>query len=628
MRELHIDIETRSRFDLRKGGVYRYADDPSFQILLFAYSFDGGPVECIDLTRDELPEEIVDALTDKNVMKWAHNATFERIAIGAHLGEVLDPSQWRCTMIHAAELGLPLSLDKLASFLQTDAQKDHTGKRLITKFSIPNNKTGEFNNPSDHPADWNSFIKYCIQDVRAEMDIAAILNENPMPESEWEFYALDQKINDAGLAVDRRLTIGAITANAKVEDDAKEQLDELTGLANPKSAQQLKKWLIEQGVYTTSIDKAAVEDMLSQPDLPELVREVLTLRKSISNTSVKKFEAFQNMTCSDDRVHGLLQFYGASRTGRWAGRGVQLQNLPKNKVDGAELDAIRDKVREGGFVDADILKQLIRTTIIAPEGRELLVSDFSAIEARVLSWVAGEQWALEAFATHGKIYEATAAEMYKVSIEEVDKEMRGKGKVAVLACGYGGGVNALLNMGAEKMGLKESELQPIINQWRAANSNIVKLWYDVERAAKGAMVGHKTKVAGGKIRFQKRGTTLFMKLPSGRELAYQHAKLVGDRIEYKGQGTAAAFMTQSTWGGKLVENLTQAIARDVLAESMRNLDDLGYEVIGHVHDEVLIEDDKNATTIEEIEDIMAIRPTWAPELPLAAEGFKAEYYQK
>jgi len=628
MRELHIDIETRSRADLRKGGVYRYADDPSFQILLFAYSFDGEPVQCIDLTRDELPQEIVDALSDKNVIKWAHNATFERIAIGSHLGEMLDPAQWRCTMIHAAELGMPLSLEKLAAFLQTDAQKDHTGKRLITKFSIPDRKTNDFNDPEDHPADWNSFIKYCIQDVRAEMDIAAILNENPMPESEWELYALDQKINDAGLAVDRKLAIGAVTANAKVEDDAKEQLDELTGLANPKSAAQLKQWLADQGVYTTSIDKAAVENMLSQKDLPEIVREVLTLRKSISNTSVKKFEAFQNMTCSDGRVHGLLQFYGAARTGRWAGRGVQLQNLPKNKVEGEELDKIRNTVRDGGFVDADILKQLIRTTIIAPEGRELLVSDFSAIEARVLAWVAGEQWALDAFADHGKIYEATAAQMYKVDIEDVDKEMRGKGKVAVLACGYGGGVNALLAMGAEKMGLKESELQPIINQWRSANSNIVKLWYDVERAAKGAMAGLKTKVAGGKIKFQKRGTTLFMKLPSGRELAYQHAKINGDRIEYKGQGSAVAFMTQSTWGGKLVENLTQAIARDVLAESMRNLDDLGYEVIGHVHDEVLIEDDKNATTIEEIEDIMAIRPTWAPELPLGAEGFKADYYQK
>ena len=628
MKELHIDIETRSATDLRKAGVYRYVDDPEFEIMLFAYSYDGGPVKCIDLMKYELPDEIRDLILDPSVIKWAHNATFERVCIGKLLGEQLDASQWRCTMIHAAELGLPLSLDKLATFLRTDAQKDSAGKRLITKFSIPNKKTGEFNDPLDHPQDWKSFIEYCKQDVEAEMDIAEILNQNPMTEDEWTLYALDQKINDAGLAVDRKLTIGAITANAKVEDDAKEKLDELTGLANPKSAMQLKKWLGDQGVYTTSIDKAAVEDMLAKPDLPEVVREVLELRKSISNTSVKKFEAINNMACSNGRVHGLLQFYGAARTGRWAGRGIQLQNLPRNKVEGEELDALRDKVRGGAFVDSEQLKQLIRTAIVAPEGHELLVSDFSAIEARVLAWVASETWVLEAFADHGKIYEATAAAMYKTTIDEVDKDMRQKGKVAVLACGYGGGVHALEAMGAIKMGLSESELQPIVNQWRSANPNIVKLWYDVERAAKGALSGLKTKVAGGKIRFQKRGTTLFMKLPSGRELAYQHAKIINDRIEYKGQGSAVAFMTQSTWGGKLVENLTQAIARDVLAESMLNLDGLGYKVIGHVHDEVIIEDEKNATDIDEIEDIMSIRPTWAPDLPLNAEGFKAEYYKK
>lgn len=628
MTELHIDIETKSRTDLRKAGVYKYTEDADFEVMLFAYSIDGKPVKCIDLTKYELPEELVEMIKDPNVVKWAHNATFERVALSRMLGgEMLDPSQWRCTMIHAAELGLPLSLDKLGVFLRTEAQKDSVGKRLITKFSIPN-RAGEFNDPLDHPQDWQSFIDYCIKDVETEMDIAEILNKTPMVDSEWELYALDQKINDAGLAVDRKLTIGAITANAKVEDDAKEKLDELTGLANPKSAQQLKGWLAEQGVHTNSIDKAAVENMLADKELPEIVREVLELRKSISNTSVKKFEAINNMACSNGRVHGLLQFYGAARTGRWAGRGIQLQNLPRNKVEGEELDTLRDKVREGAFVSSDELKQLIRTAIIAPDGYELLVSDFSAIEARVLAWVASEEWVLEAFEDHGKIYEATAAQMYKTTIDEVDKDMRQKGKVAVLACGYGGGVNALLAMGAEKMGLKESELQPIVNQWRQANPNIVKLWYDVERAAKGALAGLRTKVAGGKIRFRKDGTTLFMKLPSGRELAYQHAKLVGDRIEYKGQGSAVAFMTQSTWGGKLVENLTQAIARDVLAESMLNLDGLGFKVIGHVHDEVLIEDERNATDIDEIEDIMSIRPKWAPDLPLNAEGFKAIYYKK
>ena len=627
MRVLNCDIETRSGADLRKTGVYRYVDDPGFKILLFAYSLNGSPVQCIDLTKQDLPDNIKALLVDESVTKWAHNAQFERVCLGKTLGVTLDPSQFRCTMIHAAELGMPLSLDKLAAFLQIDEQKDQAGKRLINKFSIPT-KDGSWNSPDDHPTDWQAFIDYCIRDVEAEMGIAQHLNENPMPESEWELYALDQRINDNGIKVDLKLARGAVDASALLEADGWVKLDLLTGLENPKSAAQLKRWLGEQGVAATSIDKSSVDEMLARDELPTNVRQVLKLRKLLSNTSVKKYEAITNMVAADDRVHGLLQFYGASRTGRWSGRGIQIQNLPRNKMEGAELDAARESVKSGEPATGDTLKQLIRTALVPAAGHEFLVSDFSAIEARVLAWVAGERWALEAFADHGKIYEATAAVMYKVDIEAVDKDMRQKGKVAVLACGYGGGVNALEAMGAIKMGLAQRELQPIINQWRAANRNIVKLWYDTERAAKGALAGGKTKVAGGKIKFEKRGTTLFMRLPSGRELAYQKVKLVGDRIEYKGQGTAAAFTTQTTWGGKLVENLTQAIARDVLAEAMLTLDMMGYKITGHIHDEVIIEAPKNTTDIKEIEGIMSTEIDWAKGLPLDAEGFVADYYRK
>lgn len=627
MSVIHIDIETKSGADLRKTGVYRYADDPDFKILLFAYSIDGAPVECIDLTREELPAEIIEMLTDPGVTKWAHNAQFERVALSKHLGEKLDPAQWRCTMIHAAQLGLPLSLDKLAAFLEIDQQKDQAGKRLINKFSTPT-KDGGWNSPADHPADWKAFINYCIRDVEAEMGIADVLDQEPVPEHEWELYALDQRINDAGIGVDVGLANGAVTMSSTNEADTMAKLDLLTGLDNPKSAAQLKNWLGDQGVLTDSIDKASVEEMLGRDDLPDNARQVLKLRKLLSSTSVKKYEAILNMVAADSRVHGLLQFYGASRTGRWSGRGVQIQNLPRNKLEGEELDQAREQVKAGERVPDSTLKQLIRTALVPADGHEFLVSDFSAIEARVLAWVAGERWALEAFATHGKIYEATAAAMYKVSIDEVDGDLRQKGKVAVLACGYGGGVNALMAMGALKSGLTERELQPIIDQWRGANRNIVKLWYDTERAAKGALAGAKTRVAGGKIRFEKRGSTLFMRLPSGRELAYQKVRLVNDRIEYKGQGTAAAFTTQHTWGGKLVENLTQAIARDLLAEAMVNIDLMGYRIVGHVHDEIIVEHPKNASDISEIEGIMALPPAWAEGLPLDAEGFKTDYYKK
>lgn len=627
MKTLHIDIETRSAVDLRKAGVYKYVSDDSFDILLFAYAVDDGPVKCIDLTRNELPDDIRLMIINPSVIKYAHNAQFERVALSAYLGHTLYPTAWRCTMIHAAQLGMPLSLDKLAAYLKIDAQKDQAGKRLINKFSVPT-KDGGWNAPEDHPEDWQRFINYCIRDVEAEMQIAEFLNRAPVPESEWELYALDQRINDNGIGVDVELAEGAVNASAENEAAGMAKLKLLTDLDNPKSAAQLKRWLAGEGIHAPSIVKDAVVELLEQDDLPENVRQVLKLRLALSNTSVKKYQAILNMVCPDGRVHGLLQFYGASRTGRWAGRGIQIQNLPRNKMEGEELDAARESVKRGETADGSVLKQLIRTALVPADGCEFLVSDFSAIEARVLAWIAGERWALEAFADHGKIYEATAAQMYKVSIDDVDKDMRSKGKVAVLACGYGGGVNALKAMGAEKMGLKEGELQPIIDQWRNANRNVCKLWYEVENAAKGAIAGVKTKAADGKLTFEKRGMTLFIKLPSGRELAYQKARITGDRIEYVGQGTAAAFILLSTWGGKLVENVTQAIARDVLAESMLNLDTFGYKIVGHVHDEVIVEAEKNTTAIEEIEAIMATEIPWAEGLPLNAEGFATEYYRK
>jgi len=641
MKTLHIDIETYSPQDLAKVGVYRYVDDTAFSVLLFAYSIDGCGVECIDLTSTPgLPTKLADALQDPQVIKYAHNAQFERVCLAKEFGIKLDPAQWRCTMIWAAELGLPQSLDKLASYLNLEQQKDKAGARLISRFCKPNTSQDELslshapNKAADYPDDWDRFIEYCKQDVVVEMELEKVLSKHPLTDQEWELYALDQKINDNGFMIDRELVEAAVEISNKLTSNATCALKALTGLANPNSVSQLLAWCNENGAKLTSVDKKAVEASLEDSKTPLIVKKALQYRQATANTSVKKYQAMLNTVCSDNRIHGLVQFYGASRTGRWAGRLVQVQNLPRGDIEGEKLDQIRELVKEkDSSINSDALKSLIRTAFIPPRLYTFLISDFSAIEARVLAWLAGETWALKAFADHGKIYEATAAKMYRCEIDNVDKDMRQKGKVAVLACGYGGGVNALKAMGATKIGLKENQLQPIIDQWRDANPNIVRLWQLVDNAAKEACLGRTTRV--GAIRFRHDGKTLFITLPNGRFLAYQKAKWDGNRISYDGQGTAAYFTKQETWGGKLVENITQAVARDLLAEGMLNLDLAGYKIVAHVHDEIIIEElveksgvAKSTTKIDEINGIISVTPKWAEGLPLNAEGFISRYYKK
>ena len=624
MKTLVCDIETYSSVDLKKSGVYRYTDDTAFSVLLFAYSINGQPVKIIDLTKGELPSNLVSALVDPDVIKWAHNAQFERVCLSKHLCQKLDPRQWRCSMVYAAELGLPQSLDQLARYLIVDQQKDKSGARLIAKFTRP----AKLDELSDYADDWEKFKEYCKQDVRTEIAIIDKLSKYSILESEWELYALDQKINDYGIGVDLELIKSAVKIVEDRQSEAIAKLKLITELENPNSVAQLTQWLKEQGVNLNSLDKKTCAELLEK-DLPLKARQALELRQAISNTSVKKYQAMCECICSDGRIHGTTQFYGASRTGRWAGRLVQVQNLPRNKLVGKELDLARELVKkEDPSITFDTLKSLIRTALIADSPlSSFLISDFSAIEARVLAWIAGEQWVLDTFADHGKIYEATAAKMYKCDIDEVDSAMRSKGKVAVLACGYGGGVNALK---AFNDTLTEPEMKKIVYQWRDTNKNIVRLWEKVDKAANSAVSGIKSTV--GPLTFEKIDNILFITLPNGRRLAYQNAKISNEGLTYEGQGASVAFTKQWTWGGKLVENITQAIARDILAEALLNLDTLGYKIVLHVHDEVVVENPDRVVNftrkIDEILSIMSISPLWAEGLPLKAEGFKSKYYSK
>ncbi|WP_429864134.1 DNA polymerase [Enterococcus faecalis] len=625
MKTLNIDIETYSDEDLTKVGVYKYADSPNFEILLFAYSVDGQPVECEDLTISEIPDEIVAALTDKNVLKIAFNAQFERVCLSKHLGVpyYLDPAQWHCTMVHANELGLPASLGQCAKYLNIEQQKDTRGTQLINFFSKPckptkKNDMRTRNLPEHAPEKWQTFIEYCIQDVN---------------------------VDDRGAEIDHELATAAIDIMADLSEAGLNEMKELTGLENPNSLAQLKKWLEEQGTPFEKLGKEVVLKALALGNLPDNVAEVLKLRLSLSNSSTKKYLMMDNARCSDNRIHGILQFYGANRTGRWAGRLLQVQNLPRNYL--SEIDFARQLVKakdvegiELMYEDVpDTLKQLIRTGLVAKEGHRFIVSDFSAIEARVIAWYAKQDWVLEVFRTHGKIYEATAAQMFHLGeVTDYDwkshegKDMRQRGKVATLALGYQGGPGALKAMGALENGIEEHELQDIVDRWRTANKRIKNFWHETQKAVIDCLQNGGIKKGPRGLKFYKKAGFLFIQLPSGRKLAYAKAHLkegdYGPAIFYEGQGDKVAFTEQQTYGGKLVENIVQATARDVLAEAMVRLEKAGYPIVFHVHDEAVAEVPEGEKSIEEMNKIMSVVPDWAEGLPLNAEGFETKYYMK
>ena len=639
-----LDLETYSSAPLPRCGVYRYCDAPDFEILLFSYAFDDEPVQTIDLACGEtLPKEVISALEDPGIIKVAYNAQFERVCLSRYLGHWLDPHQWRCTMVMAAYLTLPGRLADAAVALGTTEKKMEEGKDLIRYFSVPckpskTNGGRTRNLPADAPEKWAVYRQYNAQDVETERAIRKGLEKYPLPEQEWELYALDQQINDRGVRVDKKLVKNAIAVDAVFAQAAYQRAKELTGLENPGSVNQLKAWLADQDMPMESLARKIVQEKAVQTD--GIVAELLNLRLELSKTSVKKYEAMARCVCRDGRVHGLLQFYGANRTGRWAGRLVQAQNLPQNHLP--DLDLAREIVKTGDEELLDTLfasvpgtlSELIRTAFIPKDGCRFLVSDFSAIEARVLAWLANEEWVLEEFRGKGKIYEATASRMFHIPQESIVKgnpnyEYRQKGKQATLSCGYGGGVGALKAMGAK---MPEEEMQPLVDAWRAANPNIVAFWSALDRAAR-TVIRRKTSAYVGKVTLYWQDDKMFMRLPSGRNLCYQSPHFTenrfgSDAIGYYAPNAAGQMVVQETFGGKLAENATQAIARDILAHALLTLEKNGYPVIFHVHDEAVIEMPIGQGGLEEACRLMAIAPDWAEDLPLRADGYECAYYQK
>ena len=639
-----IDIETYSSAPLPRCGVYRYCDASDFEILLFSYAFDDEPVQTIDLARGEtLPKEVISALEDPDIIKVAYNAQFERVCLSRYLGHWLDPHQWRCTMVMAAYLTLPGRLADAAVALGTTEKKMEEGKDLIRYFSVPckpskTNGGRTRNLPTDAPEKWAVYRQYNAQDVETERAIRKALEKYPLPEQEWELYALDQQINDRGVRVDKKLVKNAIAVDAVFAQAACQRAKELTGLENPGSVNQLKAWLADQDMPMESLARKIVQEKAVQTD--GIVAELLNLRLELSKTSVKKYEAMARCVCRDGRVHGLLQFYGANRTGRWAGRLVQAQNLPQNHLP--DLDLAREIVKSGdeellNALFASVpgtLSELIRTAFIPKDGCRFLVADFSAIEARVLAWLANEEWVLEEFRGKGKIYEATASRMFHIPQESIVKgnpnyEYRQKGKQATLSCGYGGGVGALKAMGAK---MPEEEMQPLVDAWRAANPNIVAFWNALDRAAR-TVIRKKTSAHVGKVTLYWQDDKMFMRLPSDRNLCYQSPHFTenrfgNDAIGYYAPNAAGQMVVQETFGGKLAENATQAIARDILAHALLTLEKNGYPVVFHVHDEAVIEKPTGQGSLEEACRLMAIAPDWAEDLPLRADGYECAYYQK
>jgi DNA polymerase len=650
MNILSIDIETFSDIDLGKCGVYRYTNSPNFDILLLAYSIDEGPVELVDLASgEEIPDEIVEAILSEDIIKTAFNANFERVALMRYLSRklskevYLDPSSWRCSEVQAAMLGLPLHLEGVAKVLRLGVQKMSEGKPLIRYFCIPCKPTaangGRTRNlPSDAPDKWELFKQYNVRDVEVELEIRKKIKDYPIPESEQALYELDQRINDRGFRADMNFVMQAISCDKQFTVSATERAYELTGLENPNSVSQLKYWLSDRGVEVESLSKKNVKELVSETEGE--VEEALKLRLLMAKTSVRKYEAIERAVCSDGRVHGLFQFYGANRTGRFAGRLVQVQNLPQNHL--VDLKLARDLVKEGRFEDLQmlfgntpgVLSELIRTAFIPREGHRFIVADFSAIEARVLSWLAGEKWRLEVFQSHGKIYEASASQMFHVPIDEITKgsPLRQKGKISELACGYGGGVGALKSMGALEMGVEEHELQGLIDNWRRANPHIVNFWWEVDKMAIKA-VKERTRTRTHGIVFTYKSGMLFVTLPSGRDLVYVKPKLMLNKfgregLTYEGIGTTKKWERIETYGPKIVENIVQAASRDLLAEAMLRLDKAGFAIVAHVHDEVICEVPVGESSVEEVCSIMSESPKWSEGLPLDADGYECDFYQK
>ena len=639
MKTLAIDIETFSSFDLRDTGVFRYVEAPDFEILLFAYSFNDDPVQVIDLTKDELPKNVLDALTDKDVLKTAFNAQFEMACIEKHFNIDLDVSQWQCTMIHSMILGLPGSLANVAKSLKIEEQKDSAGTQLINFFSKPCRPTkandGRTRNlPKHDPERWKEFIEYNRQDVIVEKEIKRKLNKFPIPAREQYLWQLDQKINKAGVRSDDVLVKNAIEFDTRNSNKLMAEAKKLTGLDNPNSTVQLLDWINSQGVEMDNVRADTVKEVLKETD-NEAVKKALRFRQGLAKTSVKKYYSLDVTRCDDGRIRGLIQHYGANRTGRSAGRLAQVQNLPGIRLGFEDLKTARTLVRNGDFETfqllydvPDTLSQLIRTALIAEDGHRLIVSDFSAIEARVIAWFADEKWRLDVFNSHGKIYEASASQMFNVPIEQITRgsELRNKGKIAELALGYQGSVGAMKTMGAESMGMTEDEMLEIVRTWRNTNSNIEQFWYDVGNAALETVRTKKPITLQKRLQFSVESGILFIRLPSGRRLAY-----VRPRIKENKFGREAVFFDgvrseESTYGGKLVENIVQATARDLLFENIKKLDDLGYKIIFHVHDEIVSEMSYGKGSIEEVEAVMSEEVKWAKGLPLGADGFETEFY--
>ena len=664
MKETLIDIETYCEADIKKCGLYRYVADPSFEILLIAWATDDGEgfgeTKLADLASgDPFPQELLDDFKDSNVTLIAHNAAFERVSFSRYLQQhypgqylepctFLSPDNWICTMVMAASLTLPMALKDVGEVLRTTQQKDEEGKRLIKLFSAPCKPTksngGRTRNLPHHlPEDWAKFKYYCIQDVNTEVDIYKRLKRFPMPAREWHHYRVNERINDRGVKIDTELVQQAIACDLLLSDAMTTKAYELTGLENPNSVSQLKTWLDERGISMDTLGKKNVTEMIGELDKNGVdveAMDMLKLRLQMAKSSVKKYQAAERCVCLDGRARGLFQFYGASRTGRYSGRNIQLQNLPQNHI--STLDEARTLVKMGCFdmVESiygntpDVLSQLIRTMLIPKEGCEFIVADFSAIEARVLAWEAGEQWVLDAFQNGEDLYCATASQMFHVPVVKhgINGDLRQKGKIATLACGYGGSSGALISMGALQMGLKEEELPEIIDSWREANPKIVQYWWDVEKAAMRAFKS-KERQDIGKISFVFYSGTLWMVLPSGRKLAYLKPKQQPNRfgrmsLTYEGVGQNHKWARQETYSGRLVENATQAIARDILAEAMARIEDKGLNIVAHVHDEVIIEAPKDKYTVDEICQLMATNPDWCDGLPLAAAGYKGDYYFK
>lgn len=656
---LSIDLETFSDVDLKKCGVYKYAESPDFEILLFGVSVDGSEVTVYDLASgDTVPEDIIQALADDSVIKWAYNASFERVCLSVWLRRnypqyfssysieedtvrnYLDPSSWRCSLVWGAYMGLPLSLEGIGKVLKLENQKMAEGKALIRYFCVPCKPTkangGRTRNLPEHdPVKWSTFIAYNKRDVKTEMAIQKKLSKFPAPDFLWEEYHLDQEINDRGIQLDMVLVEQAIAIDERSREELSAKMRQLTALENPNSVQQMKEWLTKHGLEVDSLDKKAVKELLKTAP-PELA-EVLELRRQLAKSSVKKYQAMQNAVCADGRARGMFQFYGANRSGRWAGRLIQLQNLPQNHM--AHLEDARSLVRSGDYAllstlyDSvpEVLSELIRTAFVPRDGYKFIVSDFSAIEARVLSFLAGESWRLKVFAENGDIYCASASAMFHVPVEKhgQNAHLRQKGKIAELALGYGGSVGALKSMGALEMGLTEDELQPLVDAWRTSNPNIVQFWWDVDNAVKTAVRQRLDTETHG-IRFRYRSGMLFIILPSGRQLCYVKPKMGtnkfgGDSVTYEGVGSTKKWERIESYGPKFTENVVQAISRDILMYAMRTLSHCF--IVGHVHDELIIECSMDVS-LDAVCEQMGRTPPWIEGLNLRADGYETMFYKK